>query len=122
MFQNPPLVASVSINVTNVAGNSTFIAAPGAGLAIRLISCNMGLGQSVAAGAFELAIQDGVGGTGIGNISLQSPGERWHELVGIPEPGYQLSEDTLLNISRIGSIAGPSSVRCYAYYYVDSIT
>lgn len=122
MFPKPPLVASVTAAVTNVAANTTLIAAPAPGECIRVIKIMCSLAQNVGAGAFELNFRDGAGGTQIAGVALQSPGERYHE-IDFAEPGLLLPglAANALVISAIASIAGPSNIRVHAHYYIDIV-
>lgn len=104
-------------NVTNASSNQTIVAAPGANLQIRLYGLSIRLERNAAAGAWSGSIQDGAGGAALFVWSLQQPNTWWCNFSWAPF-FIDLTSNTLLNSSAIGTIAGPTAVPIIAYYDV----
>jgi hypothetical protein len=120
-YSVPPSYALVGLNVTNVAGNTTIIGAPGVGFTLRILGFHATLRQSVAAGIVDLIFQDGAGGTGIFALNIDVTSHRTVYYT-IPEPGIQLTANNPLSIQRIASVAGPLSIAVGALYFTDDVS
>lgn len=119
-YSTPPSYSATGFTVTNVAANTTLVASPGVGFAIRVVYVQFSLRQTVAAGIVDFVLQDGAGGTGILICNLDVAAARTVQF-NLPEPGIQISENTLLNIQKIASVAGPLSVAASALFFIDQL-
>ena len=120
VYTSPPLVASLDINIA--AGNTTgtIIAAPGAGIRIRVVGGQCYINRASTA-SVNLFLRNGAAGTIFwqhnGCIMAGSPGSD----VIIPYPGFPLSDNTLLQGETNNGSAASSNAKFLVYYHLEQI-
>lgn len=117
MYARPPLTSSVSLAAIAGTANSVFIAAPGAGFAIRLVGGHVGCSRA-AGTALDLLLVCGTFTMRLGSFH-QAGGTSSSPLV-IPEPGVLMPTNTGVTFTVI-STAATGSGTCTAYYFVDTV-
>lgn len=120
MYQKPPFVASASVAAVVGTATVAVVAAPGAGLRIRLVGCQIGSNRA-AGTTCDVELRDGATPI-VRNYGILAGGMGAMLAAPIPEPGIPLAEDTALNFSIISSAAASSTAACIVYYYIDDIS
>jgi hypothetical protein len=118
-MRTPPNTISAAPLIDGIA--HALIAAPGVGLALRIVGGHGGPLQGSAAGAYRIFCRDGSGGVFIDD-SVWQIGAGFGILTRtwvIPEPGILLPTNQALNMFGLGP-AGQQAVYV-VYYYVDSV-
>lgn len=120
-YNLPALVAVVAPASVIAVTNTTVIAAPGAGFAIRVVTAHLHQNRQCT-GLADMQLQDGVGGIAFHHeAGLNAAAGGRSEPFIIPYPGFQLTVNTLLNLSHNSSVAAGNLV-CVVYYFIDSVT
>lgn len=121
MYALPPIELTVVVQTNAVGGTNqvnALIAAPGAGLAVRLVGYQVSR-EFTGTGALQAILQDGVSGGEIlrhvweaGRLQAQG----WP----IPEPGVSLPVNHGLSLSNIAGVASQFIV-VTMLYFVDAV-
>jgi hypothetical protein len=119
-YQTPPSVATILPATVAVATDTTVIAAPGAGTALRLVGGMLYVNRAVT-GIVDAALTNGAAGAVIAALAGLSVAGKPGDQIVLPEPGYQLSLNTALVLNHIAS-AAVGSIRLVVYYYIDTVT
>ena len=113
-YSTPPALASDTTVL--VVGNTTatLVAAPGPGLAIRVVGW-YGYVNRLATGVVDISL---VGVARFGGLSVAGKPGSEHNF---PEPGVQLAVNTALQVTYGSSVAVGSGYSG-AFYYIDSVS
>jgi len=95
----------------NGDADKTVIAAQGTGKKLRIKKAIVTVTVAAAAAGGEVALEDGVGGTRFFEADADAVGVY---VVDFGEEGYDLSADTLLNLTVDGSSGNQATARCTA--------
>lgn len=117
MYPRPPLLGTTSVN--HIAGtvSATIIAAPGANNRLRFIGITGGINRNTG-GIVDVRIRNGAGGETMFAALNQSVNGQSSFAYNLPEPGYQLDVNTLMQLECI-STAGTGSTFVYVWYTID---
>lgn len=117
MYRLPPLTLASGGNVTGAA--LVAIAAPGAGLALRIVGGVIVLTHTSPAGQYRVLVRDPAPATFVWDASLEvgGGGDPTSPLV-IPEPGIQLPANTRLEVTGLGP-AG--AIGWTFFYFIDAL-
>lgn len=121
MYQKPPFISDAQI--ASVAGTAsvTIIAAPGAGLRIRVVGGQIGVNRA-SAGTSDVQISAVSPGIMARNFGLAGALGGTNTLsLDIPEPGITAGDNEAITLSIISSVAGLTGIGVL-YYYIDDIS
>lgn len=119
-YFSPPLQAQV--NIVHAVGlvRGTLVAAPGAGTAIRVVAWSWGISRTTT-GIVDLILQEGAGAVDIiSGLGMQLTGTA-NNYGQLPAPGWQLAEDTSLQVETRSTAATGFTIAT-AFYYLDDVS
>jgi hypothetical protein len=102
-------------SVSNADQNETLIAAPGSGQSLVITKVTGAITVASTGGAHKIALEDGTGGTQFGVQSSVLAGNFALDFSEQDGGGYQLTENTLLNLTCEGSNAATAFVTALGY-------
>lgn len=121
-YSRPPLYGQFPLTtnaVANTLQTDVLLAAPGAGLAYRIVAINPTILQNGAAGAItRLLFTDAATLIVYWQSILTMPKGSDH--VNIVEPGILLSPNSAFSVQDV-STAAAQGVRVVVHYYIDSV-
>lgn len=97
--------------VSNGSADAACIAAPGSGKTLYITDVTVWVSTAAVGGGGELALEDGVGGTRFFEMDADAVGTQY---IHFGDPGYPLTENTLLNVTVDGAITTQATGGCVA--------
>jgi hypothetical protein len=119
-YPAPATWLRTTIAVTNVITDYTIIAAPGLGLALRVIYFKLGILRGAAVQTADGTFRDGPGGTVRWSWSLSSP-EHLESIWDLPYPGYLMPANTAIVTTATSTVAGPTNYHVSVGYFTDQL-
>jgi len=108
-----------SVSVTDAVADATIIAAPGAGKKIVITKAILTIHTAAVGGAGVLQLENGLNGTAFavteGDAITAQP-----QVFDFGEEGYELSENTLLNLTTVGAVTTQASGSAVVIGYITN--